>query len=353
MEFIKEDRGKEIEIILGSLPDKNARMTQSEVIDYLLLSSERHEKTIERSKIIQEKYDKYFSTKTKESLDDFIVYSMDFFKKFVSNRIYSICMYKEDVEFESTGIIENALIDIIHKLDKDGKYIENIGGYIRTTLYNKISDFVNATKKELETRPYPMQNGQEEDGNSENIEDESDLDILSEDERALAYILARLLKIYCYYMMHIDDHPKRQLALCYARVLSHITSEYDAVATSTIFMLEQIGKKSIFELEKDSENELQHKIDKVLCWGENFKDQVRERENINGRDCVLGTVIYAEVFTNQDIEGWSRGLHNKLVKTIRNDGPRKDKEFFSLVNEYVGVSRVLHFFVETDKEVER
>ena len=349
--IIGKEEGRDIKDIIRSLSDRDDRLTRPEVIDQLLKSSEQHEKTIEESKKLQDKYDKYFATGKKEDLDDFLVFTVAFFKKYVSGKIYNICLYKEDVEFDSTGLIQDTLTEILRKSDRDGKYIENVGGYIRQALKNNIKDFEDKVNKEKNRRYYP-DNKREEDAGPDDMGDIPDTGILSDDERALVYIWGRIIKTYCYYLMKIRDYPPTQIALCYARILSHIDYKVsESVASSPSWVLKKIGSSTVFELEKESEDEMRQKIDPMLSWGSDFRQQVREKDHIKGRECILGEVIYSEVFSDRNIEGWSRGLHEKILKTIRKEEPQKDKEFYSLVREYVEVSDILrHFVVEEGVE---
>lgn len=367
-------KSKEVDALLRDSGLDEHKMTQPEVIDYLLKCSENNKRTIERSKPIQEKYNEYkrrkdqesnnydsakmpfFQRKTKEALDDFVAYTVDFFKGYVSWKIGSYCQYNQDIEDESMNLILKYLYKTVSDLDKENKDIENIGGYIRNGLDWRIRDFQSDAIEAKKHRELDDREGEEEENKSKNEGPKSAPpdEIPDADEWVLLYIFRRLIKTYCYLMMEQKADPPKQLALCYSRVLSHVDYEAsETVAIHAKWAMKRMAKKDIFTLEKESEKELQRKIDKNLYWGMDFRKQVREKVVVKDIEYILGDVVYTDSYTDVDVERWSRSYHKRILKDIKKEEKKNDPEFYSLMKECVEVNDILRHFVDEDKEDER
>ena len=166
------------------------------------------------------------------------------------------------------------------------------------------------------------------------------------DHEKLERVYEKLFKIYCYTLVNESVYPPKLLALCYARILSHIDFDvHYTKRTSPKWAMDRMGGDSIFLLTEKSQGELQQKVDDEIAWCGEYLEWINKKEIIKDREEVLGCFIYTEVFTKDEVENWSRTMNEKVVKDMKRIGFKNDEEFYDMVTEYMRYSSVLWDFI--------
>lgn len=174
-----------------------------------------------------------------------------------------------------------------------------------------------------------------EDG-TETRAEETDATADCMEKKEAADFYAKFFDEYLRTLMETDESPKCCLATTYARLLPHIIGfGTESIVSSVKWARKKMGKHTVLYLTFDSENEFRNHGFNFFKWGIKYTTQLDNCVTIDGKQAILGDLIYLESFDlNRDIEHMDRHLHNVILKETINR-LSQDSQFVALGSEYL------------------
>lgn len=322
-------------------------MGQKEYITKLL---ERSEEKKKKSLVIQEIYERYI-VQEKEYDFETLLKEIDLYCiSWVRKQLWKTGCYSEDTEHTAMQESRFAVWKIIEENRKAKTPRDNFAYYAFGIYKHKVIDEIR--KFETNRKKYDIYSLNEPVGDSgKTIEDKIQSvqfdDYIKRTEQRRLY--SKIFVMYCQSFLESTTFPPRSLALFYARVLPHLEGAIpETKGASAKWAYEHMGNRDINSLKEDSEKYLQVNIDRKLCWCDGFACKLSETVTKNGKDEVLGKIVYTATYNKGKIEDWADNMHKvttkKTMMLVVNDA-----ELMELAEEYISNDDALYKLLERGK----
>lgn len=317
---------------------------------YIMNLMKRAEEQKKKSVTIQSIYEKYVMQGESRDFEILLTEMDSYCVSWVRKQLWKTGSYSEDNEYTAMQESRLAVWKIIEEDKNKGTVRENFVYYAFGIYKHKVMDEIR--KFSSSRKKYDIHSLNEPIGNEgKTLEDsvppvQFDEGIKSVEQRTL---YGRIFILYCQAFLKSGTFPPRSLALFYARVLPHLEGAIpETKGASAKWAYERMGSRSINSLKEDSEKYLQEKIDRTLCWCDEFVCKLSEMITENGVCEMLGKIIYTATYNKGKIEDWADNMHKATTKASM-QMVVKDKELLELAEEYISNNDALYKLLERGK----
>lgn len=266
-----------------------------------------------KGKEIQRVYLRYSETMEESDLGELFRLLDSYCVGYVRRQLYNKGCYSVDNEYDILTDSKLVIWDYIRKNREEKK--EHFANYAFGIYRNKAEDLIRKKSKIRKRMPTDSITGEEGEDLEIGVMDEAISEIFENRTKTMM----RLLHIYCETFLDLAS-PTRSaaalLALCYARILSHMLEEIpDNKATSAKWAFGKMGNQSLYGLRRESEEIITDWFDdKALVWGQSFLDQLSEIVDDDGRNIPRGDTIYTAHYGAAKIEDWADSMHRATMR---------------------------------------
>lgn len=324
-------------------------VVKSNQVEHINLLQEKKRTEVQKAAaLINQQYIKCFEG-DENAFSDLIILLDKMYKGLVRRRLRMAGCLNDENEHTAMQDARLAIWFYIQKTKQEKKAEKSFASYCKGIYFHKVSDVIRTeytSQKNyggeftsLEAEAFGEKKGMVGDyvESPKYKGNRSDLIIAADEQRN---IFDKSFVMYCDAMTLVDATPQRKVALYYARVLPHLLQVYhnvdtipDGKAASPKWAIKRMGKRNIFMLGNESQEQMQRFIENTLQWSESFWIQLEDEIETSTGMVKIKDIIFVDEYDEKQIGHMTDYMHKIVAKEWLKEAKR-DPVFLSKAIEH-------------------